>query len=206
MDNTLEQFTAQIHHAAHHAVEEAMGSPAAINRSVGESMRHMGQLLMSQSTSYLPVRKEEILTEPHRLHPNSLQGVVLVNRQIRSENAFLLLITVSGEGDERQFTLVGFREDPFNLSQTKFMKIPPNVVDELVRQARIIINGEGVAILQAVLIEKYFELPPPGAAPEENDLFSSDLSPEEPQPAPPAPAHEQSWHGKALPPVEEHLL
>lgn len=206
MDNLLEQLSAQIHQAAHHAADEAVGSPAAINRTVGESMRHIGQLLFSHSTPYLPVRPEEVLVEPHRLNSATLNAVVLINRQLRSENAFTVLITSKGTDEQRTFDLVGYREDPFNLSQSKFIVIPAEIGKELVRQANHLITGEGLTLLQAVVVKDYFSASAPAAIAEaatHEDLFSSDMSPEEPAPSMPTIA---AYEGKGLPPVSDELL
>jgi hypothetical protein len=208
MDNLLEQLSAQIHHAAHHAAEEAVGSPAAINRTVGESMRHIGQLLFSHSMPYLPVRAEEILVPPERLNSITLNAVVLVNRQMRSENAFTVLITSKGQGDDRSFDIVGYREDPFNLAASKFIVIPAEVGRELVRQANLLITGAGLTLLQAVVLKDFFAVPEatdPDAVATHDELFNSDLTPEVPVPTEP-PTSAPTYDGKGLPPISEELL
>lgn len=206
MDNKLiEQLSAQIHHDAHHAAEEAVRSPAAVNRNVGESMRHIGQLLFGHSTPYLPVRPEEVLIPPQPLDQTSLDAIVLVKRQIRSENAFMVMITSKGEDNLRNIDLVGFKDDPFDLTNTRFMKLTPQIGNELVRQANLLIKGEGVTLLQAVIVQNFFGTEAPRTEPSDDGLFSSDLSPEPPVPTE-APAPAPAYDGKGLPPVDSELL
>lgn len=202
MDNLLQQLQQQIHHEAEHAVEDALNSPHLINRVVGESMRHIGNLLELSSATYLPVRKEEILVPPQKMAPHSNVAAILIARSQAGNNSFAVMITSrtgdSAESSVRIFDIVAYKPDSFDLKKTKFMTLPEEVGQELVRQANILIKGDGHALLHCVLIEDYFK-----ADEATEELFTSDLAPTPaPTQAPAAPA----VAGNGLPEVDHGLI
>lgn len=162
MDNaaaiTAEQLAGQISQQVHHAIEHAVDSPLLVNRVVGESMRHIGACLEFNSVAYLPLRQEEVLTQPEKLAADSRDAVVLIKRQIVRDNAFLLMVTCKKVEDSRFFDIVAYRPDTFSLDQTKFVQLPENVGRELTRQLNVLIQGEGSALLQAILLKDYFPI------------------------------------------------
>jgi hypothetical protein len=212
MDNLPQQLLQQIHHAAHdaahHAVDEAVGSAPMINRVVGESMRHIAGVLNMNSTSYLPVRPEEILVKPEKFSSVMVDAIVLINRVMPSENSFMVLFNSKDIDGQRHYDITMFRPDEFFLNRTKFIQIPNDIGAELVRQANLIIKGEGVTLLQAVMLRNYFTAEAQAPADTEH-LFSSDLveAAGEPAPAEQAPqAPESNAIPNTLPAVDEGLL
>lgn len=207
MDNLPQNLLQQIHHAAHdaahHAVDEVMGSASVINRSVGESMRHIAGVLQMNSVSYLPVRPEEILVKPEKFSSVMVDAIVLINRTMPSENSFMVLFNTKMIDGQRHFDITAYRQDDFVLSRTKFVQIPNDVGAELVRQANLLIQGEGATLLQAVMLRNYFGAE--AQAPAADGLFSSDLVEETPAPS---PAPEQSGNAipNTLPPVDMGAL
>lgn len=209
MDNLPQQLLQQIHNAAHdaahHAVDEIAGSPSMINRVVGESMRHMAGVLTMNSVSYLPVRPEEILVKPEKFSSVMVDALVLINRAMPSENSFMVLFNSKDIDGQRHYDITAFRPDEFVLSRTKFVQIPNDIGAELVRQANLIIKGEGVTLLQAVMLRNYFTAEAQAPADTEH-LFSSDVAaPETPEPTE-APAPQSNAIPNTLPAVDEGLL
>ena len=62
--NTLADLNIKIAQQVHAEIDHALESPNHINRVVGEAMRHIGSFLDISSSSYLPVRPEEIIIVP----------------------------------------------------------------------------------------------------------------------------------------------
>lgn len=200
MDN-MEQFKQEIQHSIHHAVEEAMGSPVMVNRAVGEAMRHIASFLDINCAAYLPIRPEEILVEPMRVMPDSTDAVLLVTRTMNVEQSFMVMANNKTVNGERTFDLVAYKQDSFNLHKTKFLQLPKQVGDEIIRQLNKIITGEGLTLLQCVIAKNFFR------AEEVKDpaLFSSDTAPNaeiKPPVSTPAPAREPG----GLPAVTDETL
>lgn len=175
-----------ITHQIEHAVEDAIASPAAINRTVGESMRHIGAFLELSATPYLPVRQEEILVPPERMLPNDRSALLLINQHRPSSQSYMVLAQSKTENGIRRFTVLAYKQDSFNLAQTKFITLPKEVGNEITRQLDKIVQGDGAVLLQAVMIADYF----PENTPES--------TPSAPQAAPVTKG--------VLPPVSDHGL
>lgn len=172
-----------ISHLIHHQLQHAMDSPEVVNRTVGESMRHIGAVLTSNSAAYLPLRDDEILVQPHRLYPASDDAIVLIKRMITTVNSFLLLADRKTTNDVHNFDLFGFKLDEFNLSKTQFYNLDESVGKELIRQLDKIINSDGLSTVQAVVLKDYFKNKD---LPGEAELFSSEVEAAEPPPEEPA--------------------
>lgn len=199
-EQLLAELNQQISGQIHHEIEHALESPAHINRVIGESMRHIGSFLEISSAAYLPVRPEEVLATPVKMRDDSADAVLLLTRTINSDNAFLVLANGKTVGENRQFDLVAYKADGFNLNKTKFIQLPQEVGTEIIRQLNLIVKGDGAALLQCVVVKEYFK----EQVNENDSLFSSDTA------APPAPSEsiplETPKPPSALPPVNTDNL
>lgn len=158
MDNAaLEEINRGILNRVQHEVAHALESPTNINRAVGEAMRHIGSLLEMSSATYLPIRQEEVLATPERIRPDSTDAVLLVTRTVTSDNAFMVLSNCKTNGTERAFDLVAYQPDNFDLNKTKFVKLPPEVGNEIIRQLNSLISSDGLVLLQVVIAKNYFK-------------------------------------------------
>lgn len=146
----------QLSHQIEHAVEDAVSSPSNINRVVGESMRHISAFLELNSSAYLPVRAEEILVQPKVLAPGDRDAVLLVDRTRPSEQSFMVLANSKMVDGGRKFSLYAYQQDNFNLSKTKFIVLPNEVGNEIIRQLGEIVKNEGAILLQCVMAKDYF--------------------------------------------------
>ena len=197
----IEQLNLQLLNHIHHEVEHALESPASINRTVGEAMRHIGSILELNSAAYLPIRREEILVPPIQMRPDSREAVLLLARTISSENAFMVLSNCKTVEDKRAFDLVAYKPDTFALNKTRFIKLPTEVGNEIIRQLNELLKTDGTTLLQAVIAKDYFDIEEKNP---EDGLFSSDVQPSS---EPPAPKITPSVSTGGLPPViEDHLL
>lgn len=205
MDNSFDEFKNVIVHEIEHQVAHAVGSPAIVNRTIGEAMRHIGSLLTLGSAPYLPINPEEILAQPQRLPNGSKTGVVLVKRTINSENAFRVLAGITKKEDgTRTIQLIAHKPDEFDLSKTKFIPLPAEVGNEIVRQLNELVDSGGHVLLQCVVINEYFnddviQQIAPEKTEEDDSLFSSDVN--APAEEPPAPEDKHEVTQGSLPPV-----
>ena len=196
IDQLNQQLLNQITHEVGHALE----SPANINRVVGEAMRHIGSMLEINSAPYLPIRHEEILVKPAQMRPDATEAVLLMTRTITSENAFMVLGSCKTADDKRNFDVMAYKPDAFDLSKTKFIKVPDEVGNEIIRQLNELLKSDGSILLQAVIAKDFFTI----EEKKEDPLFNSDVhAPNEP----PIPEIIPPAVSSGLPPViEEHLL
>ena len=198
MDNAaLEEINRGILNRVQHEVAHALESPTNINRAVGEAMRHIGSLLEMSSATYLPIRQEEVLAVPERSRPDSTDAVLLVTRTVTSDNAFMVLSNCKTNGTERAFDLVAYQPDNFDLNKTKFVKLPPEVGNEIIRQLNSLISSDGLVLLQVVIAKNYFKI-------EEQPAAETTPIPEE-KPVVTEPPPRLTTPG-ALPPVTEETL
>jgi hypothetical protein len=170
-DQLKQQLQQQLHHDVHHAVDEAIASPMAVNRSVGEAMRHIGTMLEMQSTAYLPLRHDEILVEPAKMPGSENEAVLIVARQVHTENGFLVFANANTQGKQRFIDLTAYKPDIFDLRKTKFLKLPDQIRIELLRQFGVLMAGDGNAVFQVVIASNYFK-----NEVAEDPLFNSDTS------------------------------
>lgn len=197
IDQLNQQLLNQIHHEVGHALE----SPANINRAVGEAMRHIGSVLELNSAAYLPIRREEILVAPVQMRPDSREAVLLLTRTINSENAFMVLSNCKTVEDKRAFDLVAYKPDTFALNKTKFLKLPDEVGNEIIRQLNELLKTDGTALLQVVVAKDYFDIEEKKP---EDGLFNSDVQAPN---GPPVPEIIPPASTGTLPPVlDEELL
>lgn len=184
----LKELDSIILHRIGHEIEHALESPTNINRVVGEAMRHIGSLLDMSSGSYLPIRHDEILTEPKKLSDDSTDAVLLITRSISNDNAFLVMANCKTIEDKRVFDLCAYKPDNFNLNKTRFIKLPTEIGTEIIRQLNILVKSDGVILLQAAVVKEYFKT--------EEKLDNVELSASVPPTGVPA----------GLPPVTEESL
>lgn len=168
MDNITTEMKNFIHHEAHHAVDEALAGPQAVNRVIGEAMRHIGSNLTLTSSSYLPLRQDEIMVPPEPMVGQDTRALLLVRRSFHSKNSFQVLATVKVVNPQEpqaehklEYTIVYFQPNPDDLSATQFMTLPPELSNEVERQLRQLINREGKVLLQAVMAPNYFDVKQP---------------------------------------------
>lgn len=195
----------QLMHEVHHIVEKNVASPININRSVGESLRHIGHILQTNSAPYLPIRPEEILVPPQRFYTESDDAIVLISRAINSNNSFTLLIETKTVDGTRTYDLYGFKQDNFNLEKTQFINIDEKVGAEIMRQLNLLITNDGTSLIQCVVLKDHFknkDVP--------NDaLFTSDIAGEKPaaeQKLPEIEKRTPRQSASLLPPVNDHGL
>lgn len=202
MDN-MEQFTQEIQHQVHHAVEEAMGSPVMVNRAVGEAMRHIASFLDMGCAAYLPVRPEEIMVDPLPLTPETGDAVLLITRTMTIEQSFMVIANTKTIEDNRTIDLIAYKQDSFNLHKTKFLQLPKPVGDEIIRQLNQIVKGDGLVMLQCVIAKNFFK----NEEVKDPNLFNSDVAApsEVPPPPPVAPAVPERTPG-GLPAVSHETL
>lgn len=203
-----------IHHIVHHELEDALGSAPVINRGIGEAMRHIGYMVNANSFAYLPVRQEEHLCKPIKFSTEDV-GVILINREVFHKSAFSVMANAVTEGDERKFELSAFVPNSFNMLGTKFISLPEQIGNEIIRQLNEIMKVDGKILVQVVVIPEYFEVPAPAVSTGDDGLFDSQTAesadPElVPVPAPTtkAPAPEAPAAKGGLPDVvvDERLL
>lgn len=202
MDNPFDQIQKQIHNDVHHAVDEAMGSPVVLNRTIGEAMRHIGAFLDTNSTAYLPVRPDEVLCEPIKISEGN-EAVLLVNRTIYTDNSFLVLADVHTGGDGvRTIDIFAYKPDSFMLARTKFLKLPEPVGKELIRQFDKLIKEDGNALFQALIAKNYFM----NMKPVEDPLYNSDNVTDPALPAVDPVAAPEPIKSGGLPEIDSELI
>lgn len=158
MDNeALNKLNKLINDKVSHEINHALGSPTNINRVVGESMRHIGTYLEMASTSYLPIRPEEVLVKPVKLGDDCNDAVLLLTRTVPSENAFLILANSKTIDGERVFDITAYQPDSHSLGKTVFLKLTDEIGNEIIRQLNVLINGDGSALVQCVIAKDYFK-------------------------------------------------
>ncbi|BAW19258.1 hypothetical protein [Ralstonia phage RP12] len=145
-----------VSHQVAHAAEDVAGSPALINRTVGEAMRHIGSFLEMSSSPYLPVRQDEILVRPEPIVAGERDAVLLITRTLPSDNSYLVMARSQTENGVRRFSLMAYQQDNFNLTKTKFLTLPKEVGNEIIRQLGQIITGDGAILLQCVMAKNFF--------------------------------------------------
>lgn len=191
--NVVDQLKAVIHHEVEHAMEHVVDSPIVINRVIGESMRHIGGIILQSSAAYLPVRPEEIRVQPQPLGgKNDLRAVVLVDRVISSKNAFHILAELK---DGVVVSVVAFQPNEFQLSQTQVFTLVPEFLEEIKRQLRLLVKDSGFVYQQVLVFENYFGVT---ADPEVQE--DPDPVPAVDVPAPVTPAVSK------LPPIDDSRL
>jgi hypothetical protein len=169
MEALSTKFTQQLHDELNHRLE----SPEHINRVIGESMRHIGAFLDMTSSSYLPIRPDEMLVIPALIRPDSTDAVVLMNRNVSIDDSFMVMATIKTMDDRRTFDMVAYKPNNFNLMKSQFLQLPHEVGNEIMRQLNEIVKGDGAVLFQAVIIKNYFPVTP--KMPEE-EPFSSEVS------------------------------
>jgi hypothetical protein len=161
MDNPDQQL-AEVHKfissLVEHEVGHAIDDPHHINRTVGEAMRHIGGMLFSQSTGYLPIRPEEILCQPERVDAEDGSAVLLTRRVLVAKQSFYVLgIGSTSEGNHRAFSIYAYQPDEFDLNQTKFLALPPPIGNEVIRQLANVVKNDGVVLLCCTIVPDYFK-------------------------------------------------
>lgn len=206
MDNAaVEQLNKQIQDEVQHALGHELTSAIHVNRMIGESMRHIGAVMEMNSAAYLPVRAEELLVEPIKMTADSSDAVLLLTRSITHEQAFMVLSNSKTVDKVRQFDVFAYKEDKFNLHQTKFVQLPQLIGDEIVRQLNQVTKGDGASLLQCIIVKNWFK---ESESIEKNDtLFNSDTSFPEKSTLDTAPVGlPQQWGVSDLPPVSNEVL
>lgn len=172
MDNSAAEQAKQLAGFIAHQVEHEVTSPAVLNRTIGESMRHIGNFLQLSASQYLPIRPEEILVKPEPIGTGDLTGVLLVNRRHDSKQGFYILSNRKTIDGELKFSIFAFQANEFDLLNTKFMVLPQAVGLEIIRQLECIVRGEGANLFQCIVVPNYF----PAEPADTKDLFSTDLN------------------------------
>lgn len=154
-----DQLAAFIQHEVQHAVQDSIGSlannPNIIRKLVGETYRHLGNTLSMVSTSYLPLEMSEFLVQPERMI-NTRNAIILTNRPIAGENTFTVLVNTKKVGEDLVMDITSFRINPDSLGQSTFFNFPEEVRQEIARQAKILITGEGNALFQGAMLNDFF--------------------------------------------------
>lgn len=199
MDN-IQHLQKIIHDQVHHVIDETMAGPLAINRGIGESMRHIGAVLVNASNGYLPIRRSEIMVEPKPYEDTNKKAILIINRVVNDQNSFQIIAEIKKIDSGLEFNVTAFQPDTFDMCKTKFINLPEPMANELIRQLSVLTKKEGALNLQCIILDNFFP-----SEEVKDELFNSDVSAIEPSATAPvkevAVPPEQSTGG--LPPVRE---
>lgn len=176
MDNAAHDLEHLISQHVQAQFNHRVNSPELINRTVGEAMRHIGTVLAVSSSTYLPLRNEEIMVQPEKLSSDTNDALVLIKRSIISGNSFMLLVDRQIVEGVESFVLFGYKPDDFNLANTQFINFDEVARNELIRQLRQIVTSNGSVLVQCVILKDFFKDKPV----DNSGLFSSDVEKAEP--------------------------
>ena len=177
MDNAASELAHLISHQVQDQLKQAIGSPELINRTIGEAMRHIGTVMTVSSSSYLPLRDEEVLVKPMKWADDCDDAFALITRTTNTSNSFMLLVNRQIINGAVNFVLFAYKADDFNLAKTKFFNFDEVTTNELTRQLGQIIKEDCSILVQCVILKDYFK----NKTVETNELFSSDVEKTEPQ-------------------------